>query len=925
MKETDYLNSVKGIREEYVEEAMTWDGNEKRRKRDIRRMSLGIGAIAASIAVVAGCMVYSVKNKPPRAKSAPALSADEVNFLGGHGEITPYRGTNDAAILRDADYFYSMPQYGDGVHFSCRWNPSGNENETKLEVMDTNYCILTDGERMYQPQGLQLSVIDSSGSRTEFFRLTTDCPGFELVAGEDLDYYGIRHLSGDYYAIQYDVPAMNRYTVIYNAKEKQIVTYENPYLMPICAAADGSGFYALDGTEGYLCRHSFSEPTQVEKLMQIPDGTIDMTGSGDMIYYTVEDEGGWYYSYNAKTGETKDLNYSTSGHYYLDDYVYQVFSDNDNYHVYRSNLDMTDKREIFCESLDSLFGDVSETAAFSVVNETKAEYNAGAEAFTAYSELTGTAEKHDVLLENIPYAGAEMLSEYAEMMNFAEAGDYVIFNFEEPTKKNIAFVQANLSTDPVSVILVTQGEEIMGDHSYGYVTDDDTFPFAHFYIPQEHTAERTDEIECYRMLPFRNAWESALDPSVFLGYNENRGDAPRLTKERAKEICDTNDDYGKAMTQLMEEGGWDVEWTSGVTCEEIWLDDRGKELILVHDFSGITYFRYDEEQRQYYFERWKAAAFASNPDSGTVTNLPKEYEFKAHYIRTDSTNAGTEYPQYSIIRSRGELDDYIAKYKEWYDLGSADSTDANFMTVTGQYTDEWFETHQLILVLLEESSGSVTHQVTELTESDVTIQRIVPEVGTADMAEWHIVIEADKDCVFMDPDFDVFIEDEDDQDTDDEMIDDFEAHIVRTDGYHEGTKYPQVSFIRSRAELEDYITRNKEQYNFGSADGTAPSFMTVTGQYTDEWFKTHQLILVLLEEGSGSIRHEVTELTESDVTIQRIVPEGGTEDMAEWHILIEAGKDCKFAEPDAFGVFIEDETDKPVGYQESGESIKMGK
>jgi hypothetical protein len=56
------------------------------------------------------------------------------------------------------------------------------------------------------------------------------------------------------------------------------------------------------------------------------------------------------------------------------------------------------------------------------------------------------------------------------------------------------------------------------------------------------------------------------------------------------------------------------------------------------------------------------------------------------------------------------------------------------------------------------------------------------------------------------------------------------------------------------------------------------------------------LIFVLLEEGSGSVRHEVRsiELTEDQkisISIDRNVPEVGTDDMAQWHIILELSRD----------------------------------
>ena len=68
-----------------------------------------------------------------------------------------------------------------------------------------------------------------------------------------------------------------------------------------------------------------------------------------------------------------------------------------------------------------------------------------------------------------------------------------------------------------------------------------------------------------------------------------------------------------------------------------------------------------------------------------------------------------------------------------------------------QYPDQWFqEGGQLLAVVLTESSGSVSHQLSELRPSpdgvgvQVVIQRQVPqEDTTCDMAAWLITAETD--------------------------------------------------------------------------------------------------------------------------------------------------------------------------------------
>ncbi len=122
-----------------------------------------------------------------------------------------------------------------------------------------------------------------------------------------------------------------------------------------------------------------------------------------------------------------------------------------------------------------------------------------------------------------------------------------------------------------------------------------------------------------------------------------------------------------------------------------------------------------------------------------------------------------------------------------------------------------------------------------------------------------------------------------------------EAQYIRTNGYVSGAKYPQAKLITSTEELQSYIEANNDTYNLESS-----GFTKAVEKYTDSWFRSCKLIAVLLEEPSGSIRHEVTELTDKYVTINRIEPEVGTCDMAEWHILLEISKNADIS--DGFAV-----------------------
>lgn len=119
------------------------------------------------------------------------------------------------------------------------------------------------------------------------------------------------------------------------------------------------------------------------------------------------------------------------------------------------------------------------------------------------------------------------------------------------------------------------------------------------------------------------------------------------------------------------------------------------------------------------------------------------------------------------------------------------------------------------------------------------------------------------------------------------------VQYIRTDGCPDGVEYPVVTVIESRAALEAYYADNCNIYSLerrtNPASDSSIGFLDACDMYDDAYFAQHYLILILLEESSGSIRHRVTHLSDQDgvtVTIERQIPEDGTCDMAEWHILI---------------------------------------
>lgn len=138
--------------------------------------------------------------------------------------------------------------------------------------------------------------------------------------------------------------------------------------------------------------------------------------------------------------------------------------------------------------------------------------------------------------------------------------------------------------------------------------------------------------------------------------------------------------------------------------------------------------------------------FGEDPGVDPVDGDTDVYAFQAQEVRTNKTNSVKRiYPVVTVIRSRQELEKY-------YEANSVNfSLDGAFTELMKAYDEAYFEAKDLILVLLEENSGSVRHEITGFKplhngEGDwqITCKRKVPEIGTTDMAQWHIFVEVEK-------------------------------------------------------------------------------------------------------------------------------------------------------------------------------------
>jgi len=107
------------------------------------------------------------------------------------------------------------------------------------------------------------------------------------------------------------------------------------------------------------------------------------------------------------------------------------------------------------------------------------------------------------------------------------------------------------------------------------------------------------------------------------------------------------------------------------------------------------------------------------------------------YIRIGS-GFGPVNPAHTVIHSLNELNQYTAS------INNGSFWDDVYKNAIEKYSGSFFANNFLVIILLEEISGSNRHKVERIDiNGDIIIKRLIPEIGTSDMATWNIIIELD--------------------------------------------------------------------------------------------------------------------------------------------------------------------------------------
>lgn len=127
----------------------------------------------------------------------------------------------------------------------------------------------------------------------------------------------------------------------------------------------------------------------------------------------------------------------------------------------------------------------------------------------------------------------------------------------------------------------------------------------------------------------------------------------------------------------------------------------------------------------------------------------------AQYIRTDDSADEMEKPRPAVIQSLDALYEYYQNQKTrfvlWTNEARYSDTTIGFIDAVQKYDAAFFEQNALVIVTKTEPSGSIRHRVSKAENEDgvlhMTIERLLPEFGTDDMADWLIITEVPKSMI----------------------------------------------------------------------------------------------------------------------------------------------------------------------------------
>lgn len=634
MKDQDYIKIMDRISEKHIEEAVSWDASAQQNRRSIRRLSLGIGAIAASIAIVIGCIGYDAYRDHMFANSGGEtgeITEDHRNIFGGHGELTPFLANDGSPLYRDDEYYYML---NSKWHCYDRWAINGSTALERIGNTETSFAegggsssftiepdILTDGEQIYTYHDNGLFITDSYGNETAF--LAAPWKPCKIQKLSD-DWYFLSALIEDSWLDDKPQPY-----VLMNTKGDQI----NQFINYGNAQADSENLYFSD-FEGNIYAAPLTNVTDSHAIVSFDDQELQEWTVQDGCIYSV--------SYPDVANDTAVLFRN-----YLQD------TDDESQSAVPMRYVITEENTFFKSHLlgSNLwqFSADFDSDGWTFLNSCKLDNSGEADIFSV-----DTASLWDS-------AAADTMTDFTVF----DTGDSVIFTLPAEGKNGEQLVQINTETydyqyfgenyAPEQPMDDTQPEdapapETIPQEDNGFCSPD---VFSLYYIPAEHMD--SDNIQCYRMLPAVKASASQFNADV-LGDSLPEGGGFRpmnspvegtdplgiyemktthyISYDEAREIImnhdptDTNSLFSAVDAAAGEYAGKYPYPALDRVCYEYWCKEDGSEfLVAMCGYAGeqetieYVYFRYDPNAQQFAYEYLPARTRNHAPaDADAETN-----------------------------------------------------------------------------------------------------------------------------------------------------------------------------------------------------------------------------------------------------------------------------------------------------------------
>ena len=266
------------------------------------------------------------------------------------------------------------------------------------------------------------------------------------------------------------------------------------------------------------------------------------------------------------------------------------------------------------------------------------------------------------------------------------------------------------------------------------------------------------------------------------------------------------------------------------------------------------------------------------------------------YLRADHLDPDMGqgvYPSIVKIRNSHDWENFIGE-----EPISDDPALRDFFT---NISADYFVETNLLVLITQGRSGSIRYRLDEMYEASGALHLFVaadvPPALTMDIVHWCIVIPLDSEDVgkrMM-----LSWKDESTEEMTDPLLyfrgygDGSYAengYLYGRIGQVDGMTYPHTQVVSSFAEWQAMLDPSCLEDPNLDAD-----FVAGLDRYNEEFFTEGSLIILYLEEWSGSIRHSIglvgIEKDQLSVTVTSKIPEVFTDDMAYWAILIPISKE----------------------------------